>query len=300
MLKPDYEELLDLRRQTNFNDLNSKSKVVSSSIGGHSSLFKGRGLDFSEFREYVPGDDIRTIDWRVTARRGKAHTKIFIEERERSVYIIVDINSYMEFGTRRTFKSVQAARIAALIAWTANSLKDKTGAILFGQHQDGVQFLTARSSRKSIWEMLKILCSKTTINKEVKIEEALQVARKRIPSGSSIFIISDFFNLSEEFEKSLGVLSLKCDVTLIKVNDPADKKLPASERIKFSNDFGVSSEVDTCDSLGSDRYQKMWAESDLTLSELVQKFRIKLKKISTTSDVCDELFSNHLISARRI
>jgi uncharacterized protein (DUF58 family) len=289
MLMPKYEELVALRKQTPAQNGTTNSKVTSLTGGNHRSLFKGRGLDFSDCREYVPGDDIRSIDWRVTARKERPHTKIFIEERERSVYVVVDINTYMQFGTRNTFKSVQAARVASLLAWMSNHLKDKTGAILFGSHPEGVKFLPARSSRKSIWEMLKILCTPYPLSKDVKIEQALEVARQRVPSGSNLFVISDFFDPSTEFESALGALANRCDVTLVKINDPADKKIPSVHRIQFSNERGTQAEVDTSDSLGAQKYQQCWERSDDRLKAIANKFRTRILNVMTSGDAQSEL-----------
>jgi uncharacterized protein (DUF58 family) len=300
-LNPDYQELVALREEANLREWDSKSKVASVKLGERSSMFKGRGLDFSEFREYSPGDDIRSIDWRVTARKGRPHTKLFTEERERSVYVIVDMNRYMQFGTRGTFKSVQAARAAALFAWTANHLKDKTGAILFGAIPEGVSVLPARSSRESIWQMLKILCAETEGAlelPEIGLEFALERARRQIPRGSCVVIISDFFQLSEEFETSLGILSRRCEVVLVKVNDPVDQKIPEVNRLEFSNDAGARTEIDTNDSGGSELYQKMWAERDARLQEMAYRFRAKILRVSTSGDVAEELFRPMAQSAK--
>jgi uncharacterized protein (DUF58 family) len=296
MLMPNYDELAALKKETNPQEWNSKRKVGSTHLGGHSSLFKGRGLDFSEFREYAPGDDIRSIDWRVTARKGRPHTKVFTEERERSVYIILDLNRYMQFGTRKTFKSIQAARSAALIAWSAHHLKDRTGAVLFGSIPEGIQFLPAKGSRKSIWKMLKIICTESPNHSEVKIEDALERARKRVNTGSSVFVISDFFILPPGFKKSLGALSRKCEVTLVQINDPADMDIPASDRIQFLDENGQSIEIDTSDAHGAERYRQLWAKSDHMLTETARQLRTKLFKVSTESDVTQEL-SRSLYSA---
>ncbi len=300
MLLPTHDELLKLRTQTNSRGLEPKAKVKSPSYGGHSSLFKGRGLDFSEFREYVLGDDIRSIDWRITARTGKAHTKIFTEERERSVYVIVDTNSYMQFGTRKTFKSVQAARAAALIAWSAHDLGDKTGAILFGSLPEGIKFLTARRSRRSIWEMLKALCAKPSAREEVKVEYALEQARKHIKHGSAIFIISDFFKVSEEFEKNLGLLSRGRDITLVKVTDPADKDLPLADTIHFSNSKDSSLTVNTNNVEGAAKYRQKWVQGDKILQEIVRKFRARLIRVTTNGNLVDEIFGYRNLDSEEV
>jgi uncharacterized protein (DUF58 family) len=300
MLMPSYDELVSFRKETDPIEKKVKLKVASNTSGGHASLFKGRGLDFSEFREYSPGDDIRSIDWRVTARKGRPHTKIFVEERERSVFIIVDMNRYMQFGTRGTFKSVQAARAAAFLAWTAHHLKDKTGAILFGQIPEGIQFLPARSSRKSIWQLLKILCEPSLPQSvEIKIEDALEEARRRIPTGSSVFIISDFYAVSADFKKSAGILSRKCEVSFVKVNDPADRVLPSADQIRFSDEAGQWLEVNTSDLKSNELYHQLWNKSDAILKELAHRNRIKILRISTSGNISEELFRESTLPLRR-
>lgn len=291
MLMPNYEELVELKNKTNPHGLGAKTKATSSVLGGHASLFKGRGLDFSEFREYAIGDDIRTIDWRVTARMGRAHVKVFTEERERSVYVIVDVNCYMQFGTRKTFKHVQAARVAALLAWSVHSLNDKFGAILFGHIPDRIRYLPAKRSRKSIWQMLKMLCAENQCTHEVEIGEALAIADQCIPTGSSVFIISDFFNLTNEFEEQFGLLSKRCDVTLVKVNDPADKDIPQADEINFSNGHECRLLVNTNDTEAAKLYCSLWHESEAALAEMARKFRSKIIKVTTDREVSDDLFN---------
>ena len=297
MLMPDYEELVGLKNQTNPQGLGAKAK--SHVFGDHASLFKGRGLDFSEFREYALGDDIRSIDWRVTARMGRPHTKVFMEERERSVFVIVDVNSYMEFGTRQTFKSIQAARAAALLTWSAHTLHDKTGAILFGHIPERIKVLPAKRSRKSIWEMLKTLCTESQCANEVNIEDALAIAGKCIPTGSSIFIISDFFNLNSEFEKQLGLLSRRCDVTLVKVNYPADKNIPQVDEIHFSNGNDNQILVNTNDLKGAALYRQLWQESETLLTEMAHRYRSKIIRLTTDREVSTDLFRGLNPSLRR-
>jgi uncharacterized protein (DUF58 family) len=289
MLIPNYDELVALKNQANPLGLGSKAKVHSAVMGGHSTLFKGRGLDFAECREYSPGDDIRAIDWRVTARMGRAHTKIFTEERERSVFIIVDINSYMEFGTRKTFKNVQAARAAALIAWKAHELHDRIGAILFGHITEKIQVVRPSRSRKAIWAMLKTLSTPGVSPVEVKIEDALFTADRCIPTGSLVFVISDFYKLNPDFEKSLGMLSKRCEVTLVQVTDPSEKDIPEASEVLFSNHQDNRLNVNTNDLKGRDLYRKFWAKKSAALSEISHRLRARLVEVSTDREVSQDL-----------
>ena len=289
MLLPDYNELVALGRHADPEGWGSRRKVMSEIQGAHVSLFQGRGLDFSEFREYSPGDDVRSIDWRVTARKGRPYTKIFTEERERAVYIIVDLNSYMQFGTRNTFKSVQAARAAALLAWTSHHLNDKTGVLLFGQCSEGIKFLPARRSRKSIWEMLRSLCQPEDIHRRVSLSEALEIADRYLPIGASIFVISDFVDLGSHFEKNMGLLSRRREVSLVKVNDPADMHMPDAGRIQLSDHQGHKMEVNTSDRRGLELYQQLWQQSEMLLEDVAKKFRLKTLRIKTDGNVAEDL-----------
>jgi uncharacterized protein (DUF58 family) len=289
MLMPNYEELMDLKNRTHGLPIKANKKARSQASGQHASLFKGRGLDFSEYREYQNGDDIRSIDWRVTARTGRPHTKVFTEERERSVFIIIDLNRYMQFGTRSTFKSVQAARVAALIAWQAHELNDKLGAILFGNLPEQIKYLAPKRSRKPIFEMLRMLCTDNSFEKEVRIEDALARVEQRIPSGSSVFMISDFFEISKEFESRLGLLSQKCDVTLIKVSDPADFEIPKVQEVSFWDEFGKKINLDTGIESGVEKYRKIWKKNDTALVNAAVAARVKLIRISTDRDIENDL-----------
>jgi uncharacterized protein (DUF58 family) len=227
----------------------------------------------------------------VTARSGKPHTKIFTEERERSAYVITDLNAYMRFGTRRTFKNVQAARAAALLAWLANYRGDKTGAVLFGDLPEGVRALPARRSRKAVWEMLRGLCTPATHASEpVRIEAALEAARPLIPTGASVFVISDFFRFSPALESALGVLSRKAEVTLVKISDSADSEIPPVSQLRFAaGPEGAALPVNTSDSLGAERYRAAWNSADLALREAAHRFGLKLIRISTEQDASAQL-----------
>jgi uncharacterized protein (DUF58 family) len=138
ILYPRLDDLLELRHQARTLGVAAHHLVNSTFSGLYSSVFRGTGLDFEEVREYREGDDIRNMDWLVTARTGRPHLKVFREERQRSVILCVDTGPHMSFGTRGTFKSIQAARTAALIGWAASKQHDRVGGVLFGNHRDGV------------------------------------------------------------------------------------------------------------------------------------------------------------------
>ena len=151
------DDLLELRHQAHTLGLSSHHLVNSSFSGLYASVFRGQGLNFEEVREYREGDDIRNMDWKVTARTGDPHLKVFREERERSVMLCVDMGAHMAFGTRNTFKSVQAARAAALIGWAANGLHDRVGGILFRGDNEDTDYFRPTKDRRALWRLLKAL-----------------------------------------------------------------------------------------------------------------------------------------------
>src|SRR3984957_10208125 len=186
MLYPDFNELIQLEKKSARLNITSGKKSVAASSGDYASPFRGQGLEFYEVREYRFGDDIRSIDWRVTARTDKPYVKVFTEERERTVIICIDANAAMRFGTRGTFKSVQAARAAALLGWQANHSNDRVGCLVFGDVVDGVQFFAPARSRQALWQTLKLLSRATRdVHKTpVPVETALKHLERVAPTGS--------------------------------------------------------------------------------------------------------------------
>ncbi|MFP4076828.1 MAG: DUF58 domain-containing protein, partial [Halochromatium sp.] len=151
-LYPRLDDLLELRHQAHALGVSSHHLVNSTFAGLYASVFRGAGVNFEEVREYREGDDIRYMDWKVTARVDAPHLKIFREERERSVVLCVDRGPHMSFGTRGTFKSVQAARAAALIGWAASRLQDRVGGIAFGDPAQGLQHFRPARGRRALWQ----------------------------------------------------------------------------------------------------------------------------------------------------
>ena len=149
------DELVALQAADLSLDLRGRRKALTAVAGQHRSSFRGRGIDFDEVRIYQPGDDVRNIDWRVTARTGRVHTKLFREERERPVYLVVDQRESMFFGTQKAFKSVVAARIAALLAWASRDHGDRIGGFLFNDRD--VQELRPKEGKKGIQTFFRLL-----------------------------------------------------------------------------------------------------------------------------------------------
>lgn len=208
----------------------STPRVRAYAAGGHLSPFKGRGVEFDESRPYQEGDDLRTIDWRVTARTGKPHTKVFREERNRPIIVWLDLRASMMFATRGAFKSVVAARAAALIAWSAVGNGDQLGGLVFSEA--GHEELRPRLGRRAALRLLQLI----TVNPvwagssgEPDAGAALH-ALKRLTRvarpGSLAFLCSDFIGFDAECERQVRELASHCDVHLLHVFDPVEEELP--------------------------------------------------------------------------
>lgn len=223
-----FEELLPYK-QRSIAWLPPAKSLWSTLIGQHQSKQLGRGMDFSEVRQYQPGDDIRAIDWRVTARMGKPHTKLFAEEREKPVILYIDLSASMQFGSKLLLKSVQAAHIASLIAWLSLSQKDRIGALLdLGHrfieirpkgHQQGVLTVI----QKLVEQQNTSLTQRTTPATNKEFAHTLTALNRLSPKGSEIVIISDFTRYSEAQETLFSQLRRHNTVRLIHIIDPLEQ-----------------------------------------------------------------------------
>lgn len=292
MLYPSFTDLVALKHKTSQLSYISDYAVSSISRGDYYSPFRGQGLEFEEVRTYEPGDDIRAIDWKVTARMGTPHTKIFREEQERSIILCVDVNVTMRFGTKGTFKSIQAARVAALLGWQATIKHDRLGACLFGDVPGGVHFFSPQRSSKPLLKMFKQL-SQTNINDNapyVPLEEALTHMNKAVPPGALVYIIGNFNLMNPALEKQLNALRKRCDIILIPIDDPIDKDIPAVGTLLFSRNNSDKFLVDTESQKGREHYATLWLEERESLQKTASKLKIAIIPIGTEADAGSELF----------
>jgi uncharacterized protein (DUF58 family) len=216
-------------RQFNLTSIKKASSAIS---GLHDSRFRGRGMDYQESRIYQAGDDIRNMDWRVTARTGNAHTKLFQEERERPIYLVVDANSSLHFGTKTQFKSVLASKVAALLGWSSVQQGDRIGVLTFGIN--GVHIGKATAGKRGMMAMMSHLIKafepRDTKNNHVaeqhNLDQALKQLRTIIRPGSLVILVSDFYALGDDAKKHLLQLRKHNDVLAIKVSDPFENQMP--------------------------------------------------------------------------
>lgn len=226
-------ELLRYQTLTHLFDLSAKSPPRSSMSGGYLSRQKGRGMEFDEVRHYLPGDDIRAIDWRVTARTGKTHTKIYREERDRPVLLVADVSPSMHFGSQLLFKSVQAAHLCALLAWSAVKRGDKVGALLFND-QAHIECKPA-SRQRAVLHLCRQLIhihGKPAVASDPRAHgsgftDACARLRHLARPGSLIYLLSDFSALSALQQPHLRAVARHCEVHAVCLYDPLEQTLPS-------------------------------------------------------------------------
>lgn len=217
--------LVQTRRHVRLFNLAGIKKATSAISGMHDSRFRGRGMDYQESRVYQAGDDIRNMDWRVTARTGHAHTKLFQEERERPIYLLIDCNPSMRFATRRQFKSVVAAQVAATLGWSAIQQGDRVGVMTYGC--GGIDILKATAGKKGMMSVIQQLIKADQNSEgETALDAALKQLRSVLRPGSLVIIVSDFMLLGEQCKKHLVQLRKHNDVIAVHVSDPFEQQLP--------------------------------------------------------------------------
>jgi uncharacterized protein (DUF58 family) len=200
--------------------------------GRHRSRLRGRGLDFDEVRKYVAGDDIRNIDWRVTARVGSTHTKVFTEERERPVMLVVDQSTSMFFGSRRYMKSVVAAHLAALGAWRTLEVGDRVGGIVFGDRE--LQFVPPKRDRRTVQRLLSLLAEMNrALGPDLPLPEGDNMLNRAMGHAEQltnhdflVVVISDFRTMNDEVMKKIIRISRHNDLIAAQVSDPLESQLP--------------------------------------------------------------------------
>ncbi|SIS46412.1 Protein of unknown function DUF58 [Thalassolituus maritimus] len=224
--------LAGLRVLANLLPLHRQKKILNEQSGTHASRLRGRGIDFAEVRGYQPGDDIRSMDWRVTARTGEPHIKVFREERERPVLLVTDLRSSMNFGTRRALKRVVAADISALLAWAAAMQGDRVGGLIFN---DTNEFdLRPHTGRKTLMAYLHRLAEMPVTEAAAAQPRMLDICRhlaRVARPGSAVYIVSDWQGFDKECERALYSVSRHCDLIAIRVIDPLEIQKPAGDYV---------------------------------------------------------------------
>ncbi len=210
-----------------------KTRGLSQQIfsGQYHSAFKGRGMAFSEVREYQYGDDVRNIDWNVTARFNRPFVKIFEEERELTVMLLIDVSGSNEFGSDNQLKKILAAELAAVLAFSAIQNNDKVGVIFFSDQIE--KFIPPKKGTSHILRIIREVISFEPQHKKTNIAEGLQFLTSAIKKRSTAFLISDF--ISDDFEREIRIAARKHDLIALRITDKREEELPAIGLVKFAD-----------------------------------------------------------------
>ena len=263
--------------------------LVNDLFGGeYHSVFKGRGMAFSEVREYQPGDDIRLIDWNVTARNGSPFIKIFEEERELTVYLLVDISKSGEFGSQNQLKQEFGAEIASVLGFSAIKNNDKVGLILFSN--DIEKYVVPKKGKSHVLRVIRELLYNKTKGNKTSIKNALDYLLKVAKRKSVIFLISDF--IDDDYWASLKIVNRKHDLIGIRLFDPAEKLLPDIGVIKVRDPESDSSFwIDTSNRLEMEKLKNQINSDFDTFNKQAKKIGFDIISVSTNGDFVDPLIS---------
>ena len=258
--------------------------VVNDFFGGdYHSNFKGRGMTFSEVREYVPGDDVRSIDWNVTARTGKPHLKIFEEERELSVLILIDVSSSGVFGSKKNLKIDLGVEIAAMLSFSAIKNNDKVGLALFSDKIE--KYIPPKKGKKHVLRLITDIVNHDfeNSNKRTSIKTAIDFANKISKRKSVIFLISDF--IDDNFWNELKFLNFKHDVIGLQIYDSYERNFPNLGIINIhDSETGENTWIDTTNKKIRDKFQKNSIEKLNSFSKKCKNIGFDLIQISTDDD----------------
>ena len=263
--------------------------LVNDLFGGeYHSVFKGRGMAFSEVREYQPGDDIRLIDWNVTARNGSPFIKIFEEERELTVYLLVDISKSGEFGSQNQLKQEFGAEIASVLGFSAIKNNDKVGLILFSN--DIEKYVVPKKGKSHVLRVIRELLYNTPKGNKTSIKNALDYLLKVAKRKSVIFLISDF--IDDDYWASLKIVNRKHDLIGIRLFDPAEKLLPDIGVIKVRDpESGSSFWIDTSNRAEMEKLKTQINSDFDAFNKQAKKIGFDIISVSTNGDFVDPLIS---------
>jgi len=269
-------DLVGLKEQSESLIFPTNNRVSLTGFGDKKSPFRSRGLDFQEVRIYQPGDDIRQIDWRVTAKYGEPFTKLYTEEKEQQIYLVCDLRPNMQFASFGHFKSVIAGRLTALSAFMANKKKDRLSYLLL---TDKIISSVDGSSADLIPTLLNQLTQPAVKNSDVSFSEVIPHLGRHLKTGASLILFSDFYDLVEKELKILGQLGQKNTVTFVHIYDEMERELPP-ESLPYSdgkNTFVMDGKT------AQKAFQRSWDEQTNRLRQAVQKYGLGYLALATNS-----------------
>jgi len=249
--------------------------------GEYHSAFKGRGIAFSEVREYQYGDDIRSIDWNVTARFSHPYVKVFEEERELTVMLLIDVSGSGNFGTSVSYKKDIMTEIAAVLSFSAIYNNDKIGVVFFSDKVE--KFIPPQKGRKHILRIIRELLDFKPVSTKTSLDEPLRFLTNAIKKRCTAFIISDF--IVPDFEEALRIASNKHDIVALKIYDPVEMAIPDIGLVKvYDSETGNEKWVDTSSSSTRRSYGKWWNDHIALVKNIFKRCGVDSAEIRTDVD----------------
>ena len=261
-----------------------KTRGLSQNIfaGEYHSAFKGRGVIFSEVREYEPGDDVRDIDWNVTSRHNKPYVKVYEEERELTVMLLIDVSGSRDFGACGEIKKEKMAEIAATLAFSSIQNNDKVGVIFFSDKIE--KFIPPKKGRKHILLIIREIINFEPESKGTDIDIALKFLTNAIKKRSTAFLISDFID-DHDYFKSMSIANRKHDLAAIQVYDRRDAEIPDVGLIRLRDmETGADMWIDTSSRKARNRYAKAWYMRQQTLASVTARSGVDMASVTTDED----------------
>ena len=269
-----------------------KTKGLSQNIfaGEYHSAFKGRGMTFSEVREYQYGDDIRDIDWNVTARHNRPYVKVFEEERELTVMLMVDVSGSKDFGAVGEVKREFMAEIAATIAFSAIQNNDKVGVVFFSDKIE--KFIPPKKGKKHILLVIRELLDFQPENRGTDINMAMEFLTSAIKKRCTTFVISDFIDDTHDYYKSMSIANNKHDVIALQVYDKREAELPDVGLMRvLDSETGEERWINTSSKKTRQAYQKWWFNRQQRMNITAQRCKVDLASMATDEDYVKTLMS---------
>lgn len=260
-------------------EISTRRMVNNLFAGEYHSAFKGQGMTFSEFREYVPGDDVRSIAWSLTARTGKPYIKKYDEEREMTLMLVVDVSGSEDFGTGQYFKGEVLTYLAALLSFSAAKNKDPVGLLLFSDQVE--HYVPPKKGRGQVHRILRDLFYYQPKSRGTRLNAALEYLQGVLRKKSNVFIFSDFMDTG--FDQSLRMMGKKHDVVAVVVSDPAEREIPPIGLVDLSDpETGEILTVDTSSALFQRSYKQLLAQRNAARDQELR--RAQVGRIDVVSD----------------
>lgn len=279
------QEIKELMKQVKILELKTKTRVDNLFYGSYHSVFRGKGLEFEELKEYSGSEDYRQIDWKTTAKLGKVFTKKYREERGLNLYILIDVSSSMDFGSKKQKKQV-ATEIAAILMFLALKNNDNTGLILATNKTE--KFFPAKKGKKHVLMLLRQIIAFKPKTVKTNLQPALKFLCKALKNKSMIFLLSDFYELG--FEKELRFLKAKHDVIALQLVDEIEESLPEIGLIEIEDpETGAQALIDTSSKEFRKAYKKEFNKKMSKTKNFFLKQKTDLIKINTSKKISKQL-----------